>query len=74
MYEQSIETLISEGFKRETLPIIIEHSKLLKRFGLDCHIVESKHEYMLQVSYNFKNEKKKQHNLLLIFLFSATKL
>jgi hypothetical protein len=49
MYEQSIEILLSEGFKRDALPIIKLHSDLLKRFGVDCHNKEAKHEYMLQV-------------------------
>ena len=49
MYEQSIEILLSEGFKRDALPIIKLHSDLLKRFATDCHNIEAKHEYLLQV-------------------------
>jgi hypothetical protein len=52
MYTQSKNILVSEGFKREALPIIKAHAELLKRFSEDCHNNEAKHDYMLQVKKN----------------------
>lgn len=50
MYSVSVEILMSQGYKRETLPILKSHADLLKRFAVDCHNLEAKHDYMLQVS------------------------
>ncbi len=49
MYENSVEILLSEGYKRAALPIIKAHSDLLRRFADDCLNNEAKHDYLLQV-------------------------
>lgn len=50
MFQSSIGLLLSNGFRRETLPIFKSHAKLLQRFASDCHNSEAKCDYMLQVN------------------------
>ena len=50
IYENSIELLMSNGYRREAINIIKSHGRLLRQFASDCHNIESKQDFYLQVN------------------------
>jgi len=49
MYQSCINSLLANGYRRETLQIYKSHAKLLQKFALDCHNQETRYDYILQV-------------------------
>lgn len=41
---------MSIGYKREAIDVIKSHGRLLKKFASDCHNIESKQDFYLQVN------------------------
>jgi hypothetical protein len=48
MYQLSIDTLLSNGYKREAIRILKSHVGLLIQFATDCHNLDAKKDYYLQ--------------------------
>jgi hypothetical protein len=49
MYQFSVEMLLSNGYKREAMQVLRSHASLLRQFANDCHNLEAKKDYLLQV-------------------------
>ena len=48
MYQLSVDTLLTNGYKREASTILKAHAKLLIQFATDCHNLDAKKDYYLQ--------------------------